>query len=514
MEFKSIIDSVNKIRQELQEKRRNRNNSRSISPLGSQLLNLSLVKDENNCSSNPNFKQKHSIPINREKLLEKYSPLKCPLSKSKNKPKTYQLDAGELIVFSIQQFIKRIFLEIKHTRPNKRNFRKSEINIMVRDKSISKLKERRSNCFHEKANTTQYIPWIREKATKNKYLSPTAQLAKFLNSKIIKEKKIFFWAFKIFANKISMVSPLQIIKRIIKAKLKTIFKFLIENNDSKLNFSNSFLSNNTNQIRYSTPKPKECNNSKDALIDKNNSFSTVSKLKNKLTPGKIFRVPVNKFIDIKKNREKQQKERKLAENIEFDMEIYPTFGPEIREFAQKNERIQENKTQNDVDDTLKTYNNNKTTLPSEELTQKSFNQNTRYSSFDKEYSTIRNSKEESFDWKFKKTANFETEKPDKRYFNDISISPTFKIQEKLCRTGKTLTSQQNFIIPNINSSKRKIFIMRLETLSKFEDKFYQRDYRNLIYFINRIKIFKFLDIFTIILTTKQKTAFLNIKSFI
>ena len=194
-----------------------------------------------------------------------------------------------------------------------------------------------------------------------------------------------------------MVSPLQIIKRIIKAKLKTIFKFLIENNDSKLNFSNSFLSNNTNQIRYSTPKPKECNNSKDALIDKNNSFSTVSKLKNKLTPGKIFRVPVNKFIDIKKNREKQQKERKLAENIEFDMEIYPTFGPEIREFAQKNERIQENKTQNDVDDTLKTYNNNKTTLPSEELTQKSFNQNTRYSSFDKEYSTIRNSKEESFD---------------------------------------------------------------------------------------------------------------------
>ena len=340
MEFKNILDSVSKIRQDLQEKRRIRNYSRSISPKENQTLNSSETGDETSFYTNSSSKQKIEIPTNREELVEKYSSWKCPLPRPKIKTKTYKLDAADLIASSIKKLIKKYFNEIKQTGIKiLYSSKKPPIKRMIRGKSISELggSGGYKNC-NGNANITQYIPRHSEQLAEDKYSLPINLISKFLKNKIFKEKKHFFFVLKAWKNFVLPISALNSLKELLNNKMKNIFKIIIKSSASKLDLSKILNANNTNQLRYFTPKPKEYeikDNELNKLIniskEKNSNSTTITpRLDHKMVPGKIFRNPSTKnSMAQAKFDEKEDKK----EDAEFDMGINPTFGSDLEDYS-------------------------------------------------------------------------------------------------------------------------------------------------------------------------------------
>lgn len=107
MEVRGILETVSRVRKEIQERRELRAGSRSISPIGgwekgNESVGLLGRKGKN-----------EGILRNCEEVFDKFLGERCPLPKYKGRSRTYKFDAVELIFFTLKKPVLRYFGELK-----------------------------------------------------------------------------------------------------------------------------------------------------------------------------------------------------------------------------------------------------------------------------------------------------------------------------------------------------------------------------------------------------------------
>lgn len=321
MEFKSIIDSVSKLRQDISERRRIRNCSRSISPKENVVYKSFETGDGNSVNTSSSFKPKQiEIPISREELVEKYSSWKCPLPRPKSRQKTYKLDAADLIRATMQKIIKKVFVVLRQPDwKGKVIAKKPPISRVMRGKSINDLdKQAEFNSVYAKMNVSQVIH--RNKRDRKSDLGDV--ICKTVALAVLRQKKSAFQVVKDFASR-NLKFSLFHCEKILFFRLKNIFSLIIKTSASKLDLSKILLNQRSNSFQYMPQNISE-NSSSSKIIrsskqafPKKHTFSQTPRNEKAFTPGKIIRnlpTPSSELLKTSQN--------------DSEIEQNPTFGPE------------------------------------------------------------------------------------------------------------------------------------------------------------------------------------------
>lgn len=107
MEVKGILETVSRVRKEIQERRSQRVSSRSISPIDG------FVKNDGIEMKLGKYLKKEIVNGDCEELVGKLVGWRCPLPKPDRKSKSYKLDAVELLFFTLKKPIQRHLSDIK-----------------------------------------------------------------------------------------------------------------------------------------------------------------------------------------------------------------------------------------------------------------------------------------------------------------------------------------------------------------------------------------------------------------
>ncbi|OMJ69835.1 hypothetical protein SteCoe_32331 [Stentor coeruleus] len=327
MEFKNILDSVTKLRKNLQDKRKGRSYSRSNSPQGINDSTLNEYSEEKTQIIYEYFKQQNEIPTNRNELIEKYSSWKCPLPRPKSRQKTYKLDAADLFVISIGKVLKKYFSELKQYSLKEKSFsKKPPIKKYPRGRSASeskKAEDQRSFTFENNLN----INIAKKNLEKDNYKVVVALITQCLKNLVNKTKRLTFAKIqqyiqfdicKIFLSKIHIV---------LDHKLKLAFKGVVKDTQlsrEALNFPGIFT---PKFFKYNTPKANEILNfdkkpSTGLLVhaklpESRKFLSLTPKAELPITPGKIVKTSIIRASELEKSRISEVDESKNN----------PTFGP-------------------------------------------------------------------------------------------------------------------------------------------------------------------------------------------
>lgn len=292
MEFKSILDSVSKFRQDLQEKRRIRNSSRSSSPKVNLISSSFENTDYNDITIPIGLKENILIPTNRGELIEKYSAFKCPLPRPKPKPKSYKLDAAELLAVCIQKVIKKCFNFIKNPWLNKKQtLDQACIDQYAHQNSYNVIGKLQKNYLFDesiKINNAQCASIELTNKSINK--ASCEFLVAALCSILAHRKKVFLLALKSLHLK-QQTAKLTSVTLMLHKHLKKVLNTIKLSSLMKLDLSKINLNQNSNSLRYSTPKYKVAQTTNN-FIDhsKCNTTYTAQVAPYGLTPGKIIRI--------------------------------------------------------------------------------------------------------------------------------------------------------------------------------------------------------------------------------
>ena len=598
MEFKSILDSVSKLRQDLQEKRKVRNLSRSNSPKENIISNSFESADDNSLNTSTSFKPTAEVPITREELVEKYSTWKCPLPRPRTRPKTYKLDAVELIASSIQKIIKNYFAIIKQKEARTRVMaKKPPIFKTGRGRSISDL-ERHGNSTAEvsKMNITQIVHRRSESKERDKdkdkgkekekekekykiFAKIAGRVARVL---VIRKIKPVFLVIRSIQRKDHRYLGLVSCQKLLKLALRAVLNLIIRASAARLDLSKLIGSPSVYNFRYLTPKPFE--NIKSSKIGEiarpvvpeihmpKIINSLTPRLEPSLTPGRIIRNLSKIPIDGTENSSKSIRESN-------DPDRNPTFGPETEESPKfsleeiqfqsemRNLEIRRKIDQLERSNSLhqkqleksrkhslssmnssfrKSFIDNSTVSINtdmsmqfhdsiiakdtvkeavfkseispiklqhkyqlseasnyidevwknthgemEELSLKSFNKYPYNSSFEKESTIVKNSKEESdsFDLRFGSSNPGESGKINNRYFCEKAVSSPVNAGEDLMATGNFARNNKGEGVgSNAKYQRRKEFLRRLDVLGKLEERFCLRVQDEFGVLVERMKL--------------------------
>ncbi|OMJ70067.1 hypothetical protein SteCoe_32053 [Stentor coeruleus] len=327
MEFKSILDSVTKLRKNLQDKRKERSYSRSNSPKGMNASTLHEYSEEKTQIIYEHFKKPIGIPTNRNELIEKYSSWKCPLPRPKSRQKTYKLDAADLLIISIAKVLKKYFTELKQYSFKEQSLsRKPPIKKYTRGRSASeseKTEDLRPFAFKNDLN----IKTTKKILKKDNHKAVIVLMTQCLNILVNRTIRLTFMmiqqyghcgVYKVFFSKIHMV---------LDSRLKFVFRGVVR--ESQLRGELPKLSEicTPKFFKYNTPKANEI-----LKFDKKPStgllghfsklpesrkfLSLTPKAELPITPGKIVKTSIIQACELEKSR--------ISEVDES--EHNPTFG--------------------------------------------------------------------------------------------------------------------------------------------------------------------------------------------
>ena len=483
------------------------------------------------------------------------------MPRPKIKPKTYKLDAADLIFLAVQKLLRKRFQELKPDgfENNAGNYK------LLRPKNMRKMSfndtkiEKKPELFvlnKGKIYSSFY------KTSTNHELA-CAQFVKIIKILRIKKKKIFFKDFWLALSKTQEKNYLANIEKFVLVKLKTYFYLIINHNPMRLDLS-KLSSNSKKSLRFLTPKPNE------TFI---NSYKKASKNVTSVTPNKIIAnssfISAN-FLNATPGTIIKNIYTKIEDSTNLEEERNPTFGNEEEEVFSYNEINTQNEKRNkeikqqieeleksnfmhkklvnkakqeflglsknnyrksslenskesifsqNTENSLKSQGpfnivsnksmfkadispikvqhkfnysevvneteepwviiQNEPTEQYEDFSLKSFNQLNNCSSFDKESSKF--CKEDSFDLKFE---NLAKGVESNRYCIQETVSPRFKKEEILNLKKIPENLKKN---ADKNKQKRNTFILRLEGLSRLEEKFVERVYKYFRTFVNSMK---------------------------
>lgn len=343
MEFKSILDSVSKLRKNLQDKRNERNYSRSISPRENEVSALRDMSEEKNRNFCENFKPAIGIPTSLNEMLEKYNHRKCPLPRPQLRQKAYKQDAAELMIICISKVLKKYFIRLKPAGfQEKTQSKKPPIIKYSRGRSASESERTEVLNPLSLKNNLNLKPLIISSVKKPyKALEPfltcclkifTMKLMQFAFRRLIKKTNINIRL--VFEAKIS---------NILKQRLMCIFNGLVENICTKKEIFKFTGITTPKFFNYSTPKAvvnilntetkntREKYNAANAMIGNKKYLSQTPRAELQITPGKIVKTSLIREFELEKSRILENEEPELRPILENeDFEQRPTFGRIIK----------------------------------------------------------------------------------------------------------------------------------------------------------------------------------------
>lgn len=329
MEFKSILDSVTKLRKNLQDKRKERSYSRSNSPQGMNASTLHEYSEEKTQIIYEHFKQPIGIPTNRNELIEKYSSWKCPLPRPKSRQKTYKLDAADLLIISIAKVFKKYFSELKqYSLKDKSLSKKPPIKKYPRGRSASeseKSEDTRSFAFKNNLN----IKIAKKNLEKDNFKAVIVLMTQCLKTLVNKNIRLTFvmikqyagcGVYKVFLNKIHMV---------LDPRIKFIYRAVVRESQIKVEIPKLSEICTPKFFKYNTPKANEILKFDKKLStgilghfsklpESRKYLSLTPKAELPITPGKIVKTSIIRASELEKSR--------ISEVDESEQN--PTFGPE------------------------------------------------------------------------------------------------------------------------------------------------------------------------------------------
>ncbi|OMJ65853.1 hypothetical protein SteCoe_37522 [Stentor coeruleus] len=359
MEFKSILDSVSKLRKNLQDKRNERNYSRSISPRENQVSALRDASEEKNRNLCENFKPAIGIPASLNEMLEKYNHRKCPLPRPQLRQKAYKQDAAELMIICISKVLKKLFLELKPAGFQKKPQPKNPIIIKYSRGRSASESERTEVLNTSSLKNNMNLKVLKLSSTKKTPKSLEAFLTSCLK---VFAKKLIQFAFRRLKRYDNIDINLKFetkIRNMLKKRLIYVFNGLIGNICPKKEIFKFAGITTPKFFNYGTPKAvvniistetkKVCEkyDVSNTKIGNKKYLSQTPKAELQITPGKIVKTSLIRELELEKSRilENEELEEKPAlENEDFEQR--PTFGriikssrPSIEELKyQKNQR--------------------------------------------------------------------------------------------------------------------------------------------------------------------------------
>ena len=477
MEVKSILDSVIKLRKEIQDKRTARNSSRSVSP---SVFDVLLTKPKN--LQEPYEGDSDILPKCRQEMVKKYQLNKCPLPRVKKNCKAYKIDACELISLCFKKILVKVFNEIKFCNTKYKKYsNKPPIDRRTRSRPGSK-----SN-FSDFFNTADR--GIAFKSSPNKILKPATKLFNLLQILIKSYKKSIFSSFITYTNSsksLSQSSKISLLVAnlsflLIKAKKKVfenLKNFVSEPFGSAIT-TPKFIVNSSNLISILMPgkivRTNPLRNSFTTEIpsseepERNPTFGPESeesvsidslKVQNSIRKLEIER----SLAELEKSNTTQRQEINRSKRLSLSSinksDSCSSFDNNLDHFISRSAQKPSftYKLPNKSNDSMiEVFNNEEN-----DMSLKSFNQMTHNSSFDKEISIIKNFSD-----------SFESKK---------SSYPKSNTPLKNKRSNSSIFKRET-----PSASSRRLLIKRLEALSKLEDTMTVCFHELFLFIIKRIK---------------------------
>ena len=479
MEVKSILDSVIKLRKEIQEKRTARNSSRSVSP---SVYDVLLMKGKN--FQEPEEGDSDVLPKCRQEMVKKYQASKCPLPRVKKNCKAYKIDSCELMGLCFRKILGKVFNEIKFcSTKNKKYSNKPPIDRRARSRPGSK-----SN-FSDIFSTADR--GITFKSSSSKVLKSSTKLFNTLNMAIKSYKKsIFSSLFIICPNSLKSLSQSKRVPELVGTLSIILIKSKKKVFEALKNFTSELFSS-----AITTPK---------FIVNSPNLISI-------MIPGKIVRTNPLRSSFTTEIPSSEEPERN------------PTFGPESEESVSIDSlRVQNSIRKLEIERSLAELEKSNTIQRQEinrskRLSLSSIGKSDSCSSFDNKLDTFisRSAQKPGFTYKFPNKSNDftieafnneENEDMSLKSFNQMTHNSSFDKEISIIKnfsdsfeskrssylpSGTPLKSKRSnsslFKRETPSASSRRMLIRRLEALSKMEDTMTVCFHELFLFVVKRIK---------------------------